>query len=72
MSKYLEFRELPSKPKTKVYAITNKGGDFFGTIEWKPTWRKYCFLTVEYENWFDSSCLQEIANLLDKLNREHK
>jgi hypothetical protein len=72
MKKYLEFTELTPKPKTKVFAITNKAGDYFGTIEWKSTWRKYCFLTVEYETWFDSNCLKEIVNKLDELNKEHK
>jgi len=74
MSKYLEFRKFlnPTERKTNVIDVLNKAGDFLGTIQWKSTWRKYCYYNLGEYTWYDSNCLMEIVKLLDKLNKEHK
>jgi len=77
MSKYLEFEEVKLRTKsakTKRFEVWNKKGEGLGAIMWNPGWRKYCFLDCFGGDycWFDSGCLQEITNFLDKLNKEHK
>ena len=44
MSKYLEFKILEEKPKTKVIEISSKTHPVtLGIIKWFPGWRQYCF-----------------------------
>nr|WP_321303374.1 hypothetical protein [uncultured Trichococcus sp.] len=72
--KYLEFRELGTSAsgKTKIISVVNDAtGSALGQIRWFAPWRKYTFHTC-FGNVFDSSCLSEIVNELDRLNKEHK
>ena len=74
MCKYLEFVEMESKPKTKVYSVESKCGDCtLGEIKWYPSWRHYCFFpTTEFQTVHSDRCLQEISEFVTKLNEEHK
>jgi len=68
MSKWLEFIEKESKPKTKVYSVYSKCGDCeLGEIKWYPAWRHYCFFP-EFETVHSDRCLREISEFITKLN----
>lgn len=71
--KYLKFRLVQDDPRknTKVYGVYSSDNYTLGIIRWHNPWRKYCFLP--YSNTVhDASCLQEIIDFLDKINKEHK
>ena len=60
MSKYLEFRLLQQKPKTKVIGVYSKtSSDRLGIIKWFGRWRQYTFFP-EFETVFNTECLNDI------------
>jgi len=60
MSKYLEFRLLKQKPKTKVIGVLSKlHGSRLGTIKWFGRWRQYTF-SPESGTVFNVECLNDI------------
>ena len=70
--KYIEIKLIENKPKTQVYSILNKNNKYLlGIICWKSTWRKYCFFPNK-DTVFDSKCLKDITEFLDKLMKERK
>ena len=73
-SKWLEFREKESKPKTKVFSVWSKCSDCgLGEIKWHPAWRHYCFFPkIEFSTVHSDRCLLEISQFITKLNEEHK
>ena len=73
-SKYLTFIHIRNSPsnKTKIIHVFNKTNEIFlGVVSWFAAWRKYCF-EPESEMVFDSNCLQDIKDFLDKENKQHK
>lgn len=61
MATYIEFEKCETLGKTKRWnVISVNGGMLLGRIEWRVTWRKYCF-TPEYMTEFDAQCLAVIA-----------
>jgi len=77
VSKYLTFIEqvqqpLAHKMKTKIYEVYNKVyNENLGVIKWFPQWRKYCYFSSNALV-FDSSCLGDIKDFIDKLMKERK
>jgi hypothetical protein len=70
MKKYLEFEEFKTDRKEKLYyRVKEDNFSFLGWIE--KIIGKYFFIGKDGEK-FNSNCLREIANKLDKLNKEHK
>jgi hypothetical protein len=71
---YLRFVSDGFSPsgKTKKYLITTLDGNTLGAVSWYAPWRRYAFHSCGYVATFDSNCLQDIVNFLDKLNAEHK
>lgn len=72
--KYLEFIVIgkSASGKTKIINVVSAGSNVaLGQIRWFAHWRKYTFSTLT-DTIFDSACLSEIVNELDRLNREHK
>jgi len=65
MSKYLEFKELESKPKTKVIGIWSKNqfGFRLGIIKWYSRWRQYAFFP-ENGTLFNTECLNDIQSYI--------
>jgi len=64
MSKYLEFKELESKPKTKVIEVISKiHGDRLGIIKWFGRWRQYAFFPWK-ETIFNVECLNDIQSYI--------
>lgn len=69
---FLDFRQIGEKKKTKIFGVySSSGGDSLGGVMWQVSWRKYCFFPKD-ATVFDSNCLQEIIEFLDKINKEHK
>jgi len=59
MSKWIDFKEIEEKPKTKVWAVLTKQGDTIGTISWYAPWRQYCF-EPEPDTVWAASCLRDV------------
>ena len=62
MSKWLLFKELEPKPKTKVIAVMSKEHPAFyrlGIIKWYPRWRQYAF-SPENGTLFNIECMNDI------------
>lgn len=69
---YIKFRKHPvsEKRKTHVIDVLNKSNDIrLGQIRWWAGWRQYTF-QPEPEKVFNSECLEEINEELNKLNKE--
>ena len=71
---YLEFRTIRKSEsgKTKIINVLSKeSGGVLAQIRWFAHLRKYTLKTYD-DYYFDSTCLNEIVNELDRLNFEHK
>lgn len=70
---YINFvdRGKSESGKTLRYEVTSKDGNILGRISWYSPWRRYVINTI-FNAIFDSTCLKEISEFLDKLNKEHK
>jgi len=69
MSKYLEFKELEPKPKTRVIGVMSKTHPEFyrlGIIKWYPRWRQYAFFP-ETGTIFNTECLNDIQSYIKGL-----
>ena len=70
--KYIHFVKVADKAKTAVWECrNNRSSDGLGTVEWYGPWRQYCFCP-EVATVFNTSCLADIQDFLDKVNRERK
>jgi len=69
MSKYLEFKLLERKSKTKVVEVISKprAGSIvrfkLGTIKWYSRWRQYAFFP-ESGTLFNVECLEDIQSYI--------
>ena len=71
--KYLTFIEQEPKAKTKVFAVVNKlSKGLLGSVMWYAPWRKYCFYTAAHSFVFDTGCLADIQDFINKLMLERK
>ena len=73
-TKWLRFVITERKPKTVVVRVENTSGQFLGDIRWYGSWRQYTFNVFPQDErlTFNNGCLQDIADVLTRLNREHK
>lgn len=63
---------LRKKKKTKQYIVASrKKNQDIGMIKWYNHWRRYVFFPY-VDTIFDSACLKEIVEFLDKLMTERK
>ncbi len=73
MGRYIEFKCVKQKPKTKViHIIAKKTGDCLGVIQWYGAWRHYIFMPRGYNPVFDVGCLKDICEFIEKLETELK
>lgn len=75
MGRYIKFKFIKQKPKTKVYHILTKKDDtFIGKIEWFCRWRCYAFFPVQSIGGvvFEPQCLKDIYEFIEKLEAERK
>lgn len=71
---YFSILEVPQEnKKTDIYYIYPDSDTdiLYGRIKWYNRWRKYCFYAEDNIIW-DSKCLTELINFLDKLNKDYK
>ena len=74
MSKYIEFKLLEQKPKTKIIEIISKprAGSIvrfrLGIIKWYPRWRQYAFFP-EVGTLFNVGCLNDIQSYIRGLRK---
>lgn len=72
MSKYMRFKLIEQKPKTKVIAVQSKTKPIrLGVIKWWSTWRCYVFLP-DSDTLFNAACLNDIQSYMEELTDEHK
>jgi hypothetical protein len=71
MYKYLSFKELGAKTKTKQFTVENTSGSILGHVKWYVPWRKYCFFT-HGPFIFDVGCLNDIQDFINRLMSEWK
>jgi hypothetical protein len=72
-NKYISFIERPAMTKTKVFEVINRQyGDLLGHVRWYGPWHKYCFIIDIPGLVFDSGCLADIQDFIDKLMAEWK
>ncbi len=72
--RFEEYSVSTDKPnkKTKRYVIrSNHSGHCLGMIFWHGAWRQYVAESQEGIIW-SSGCLRELAEFLEKINKEHK
>ncbi len=72
-SKYLVFKELIPKPKTRVFDVRSKSSnEHLGEIKWHGPWRQYCFFTTkDYEQTFWSKgCLADLIKFIEKIKQK--
>ena len=70
-TKYLRFMIVDRKPKTVVMHVENQRGQILGEISWFGRWRQYTFEPESYTT-FNKACLQDITDVLTRLNEEHR
>ena len=65
MSRYLDFKLLENKPKTKVIEVKSKSQLYgrLGIIKWYPRWRQYAFFP-ESGTLFNVECLNDIQSYI--------
>ncbi|KKL56525.1 hypothetical protein LCGC14_2244500 [marine sediment metagenome] len=69
-SEYLDFKELVTTNRTKVYDVRSKrDGVSLGTIQWYGKWRQYCFYPKP-ETIFNRQCLHDIVDIMDLLMKK--
>jgi len=72
MSKYLKFKQVPYKGKTKRFEVISKNyGHSLGRISWYGAWRQYVF-SPAFETCYSKDCLKDIEDFLNNLMIERK
>lgn len=67
-SKYLVFKELEPKPKTRVFKVRAKSDkSLLGFIRWHGPWRQYCFFSPYYSVW-SKGCLADLIKFISRIN----
>lgn len=70
--KWIEFIKTHSTGKTESFDCYNhEFGSFLGVVKWYGSFRKYSFFP-QPNIVFESTCLKDIADFLDKLMLERK
>ena len=74
MKQYLEFNELETERKTKVFEIRNKETqDYLGDIAWDTGWRQYVFIQrIDEQIKMSRGCLIQLGEFLNELMEESK
>ena len=71
-TKYLIFRQIPSKTKTKVIEVVNIHHDeVIGMIKWYGPWRQYCFFP-EFDTVWNTTCLIDVNEVIGTLMQDRK
>ena len=72
---FIEFVQLPppTRPKrtTELWECRCLGGNILGKIEWKNTWRQYCF-SPEDGTVFSRGCMEDLNDFISQLTKARK
>jgi len=69
--KYIEFRQIGAKPRTKVYGVFSlRHGTLLGRVFWYGPWRSYVF-AAEPDTVWSAGCLDTVSSFLRDL-RGHR
>lgn len=72
MSKWVEFREVVFKGKTRRWeVVTKEGGIVIGRIQWHGAWRRYT-LAPAFPTVWEEQCLRDVAEFIETQTREHR
>lgn len=68
--KYIRMVKIADKPKTSVWEVQNKTGEYsIGIIKWNPGWRQYCFFP-DNGIVFSVGCLKDICEFIEGIKRD--
>jgi len=70
-SKWIQINILEEKPKTKVFGIYSKKGEFLGLVQWKNGWRQYVLEPIRNTIWA-VSCLEDVTRFIKELMESRK
>jgi len=65
-SKWLQINIIEHKPKTKVFGIYSKKGEFLGLVQWRNGWRQYVLEPIRNTIWA-TSCLEDVTRFIKEL-----
>ncbi len=73
--KWLVFKEIETKGKTRAWDCINKGDELLGTVKWYSAFRKHSFFP-KWEAYgdliFSPGCLEDIAFFCKLATQLHK
>lgn len=70
--RFIEFKELAPKPKTRVWSMVNlRSQDEIGRVEWYPQWRRYCY-SPTCPAWMSEECLFDIIDFLKQADKDQE
>ena len=65
--KYIQMIKIADKPKTTVWEVQNKNGEYsLGIIKWNPGWRQYCYFP-DNNLVFSKGCLENVCEFIKEL-----
>lgn len=69
---YIEFREGPPHPKTRVWVVVaTENENLLGVVKWFGQWRCYAFFP-EIQTVFEKKCLRDIADFCELQTNEQR
>ena len=66
--KHIHFEEMALKPNSIWYCRNNKTTAILGSAEFYKSWKKWVFSSRQ-DAVFDASCLRDIADFLEQLDK---
>jgi len=70
--KYIFFTLEAENPKTKVWAVRNKGSqDKLGIIQWYGPWRQYCYFPC-VQAVYSIGCLRDIIDFIESISKKEQ
>ncbi len=68
---WISFNLMEKKPKTDVWGVSTKDGDWLGQIKWFGRWRTYSFFPWP-NTVYEHKCMSEITEFMNELMRLRK
>jgi len=66
---YINFVEIDTKPKTKIYSCRKNGTEIeLGIVKWFGPWRQYCLYTID-DVILNKGCLADIEDFIGQLKK---
>jgi hypothetical protein len=68
----IQFERPSPSGRTAIFDVQSKTGVHLGDIKWFAPWRRYTFTPIDGNTVFDSACLKEITQFIDKQMEERR